>query len=53
MRDVMRCQVGRWGKFIVVRIEANAFLRGMVRNVVGTLIEVGAGKRQAEDLNVD
>ena len=50
MRDVMRCQVGRHGKFVVVRIEANAFLRGMVRNIVGTLMEVGMGKRPAHDI---
>ena len=45
MRDVLRCQVNRRGKFVVVRIEASAFLRGMVRNIVGTLLEVGAGRR--------
>lgn len=45
MRDVMRLQVGRYHRFVLVRIEANAFLRGMVRNVVGTLLEVGFGKR--------
>jgi tRNA pseudouridine38-40 synthase len=32
------------GDFIKIRIEANAFLRHMVRNIVGTLTEVGKGK---------
>ncbi len=32
------------GNFIKIRIEANAFLRHMVRNIVGTLVEVGKGK---------
>ncbi len=32
------------GDFIKVRIEADAFLRHMVRNIVGTLVEVGRGK---------
>ena len=32
------------GEFIKIRIEANAFLRHMVRNIVGTLAEVGKGK---------
>lgn len=32
------------GEFIKIRIEANAFLRHMVRNIVGTLVEVGKGK---------
>ncbi|TAN40343.1 MAG: tRNA pseudouridine(38-40) synthase TruA [Nitrospirae bacterium] len=31
------------GDFIRIRIEANAFLRYMVRNIVGTLVEVGKG----------
>lgn len=31
------------GNFIRIRIEANAFLRHMVRNIVGTLVEVGKG----------
>jgi tRNA pseudouridine38-40 synthase len=32
------------GDFIKIRIEANAFLRHMVRNIVGTLAEVGKGQ---------
>jgi tRNA pseudouridine38-40 synthase len=31
------------GTFLKIRIEANAFLRHMVRNIVGTLVEVGRG----------
>jgi len=41
------------GDFIKIRIEANAFLRHMVRNIVGTLTEVGKGKirpEQVEDI---
>ncbi|HLJ53523.1 MAG TPA: tRNA pseudouridine(38-40) synthase TruA [Chthonomonadaceae bacterium] len=47
-RDVMRCRVTGWRGMILVRIEANAFLRGMVRNIVGTLVEVGAGSYPPE-----
>ena len=50
MRDVMRLNVGRYRDFVIVRIEANAFLRGMVRNIVGTLMEVGTGKRDPHDI---
>jgi len=32
------------GNFIKIRIEANAFLRHMVRNIVGMLVEVGKGR---------
>ncbi len=49
-REVTRCQVGRYRHLVLVRIEANAFLRGMVRTIVGTLIEVGTGKRAPEEL---
>jgi tRNA pseudouridine38-40 synthase len=36
------------GNFIRFRIEGNAFLRHMVRNIVGTLVEVGKGKMSIE-----
>jgi len=35
---------GLRGDFIKIRIEADAFLRHMVRNIVGTLVEVGKGR---------
>lgn len=36
--------------FWVYAIEANAFLRHMVRNIVGTLVEVGRGQRAPDSL---
>ncbi len=36
------------GDFIKIHIEANAFLRHMVRNIVGTLVEVGKGRTSPE-----
>lgn len=36
------------GRFIRISVEADAFLRHMVRNIAGTLIEVGRGKRKAD-----
>lgn len=32
------------GNFIKIRIEADGFLRHMVRNIVGTIVEIGKGK---------
>lgn len=36
-----------WHRF---QITANGFLRGMVRSLVGTLVDIGRGKRRPEDL---
>lgn len=36
------------GRFIRISVEADAFLRHMVRNIVGTLVEVGSAKRKAD-----
>ncbi|TAL23590.1 MAG: tRNA pseudouridine(38-40) synthase TruA [Nitrospirae bacterium] len=42
---------GITGDFIKIRIEANAFLRHMVRNIVGTLIEIGRGKMAVNSIS--
>lgn len=46
------CQVhDLWGQpLIAIDIAANAFLRHMVRNIVGTLLLVGDNKRSVEDV---
>ena len=36
------------GDYIVFRIKANRFLRNMVRAIVGSLIEVGSGKKEPQ-----
>ena len=36
-------------RYVYVRISADRFLRNMVRAIVGTLLEVGRGKRSVED----
>jgi tRNA pseudouridine38-40 synthase len=38
--------------FIKIFVEADGFLRYMVRTIVGTLVEVGRGKRSPEDVAV-
>ncbi len=45
MRNLMQCDVQRCGEFVVIDVQANAFLHHMVRNIAGTLAEVGQGRR--------
>lgn len=40
--DFMTAKIG--GNFIKITVQANAFLRHMVRNIVGTLVEIGRGE---------
>lgn len=47
MRNVSELSVTRQGDLVVVEIEANAFLLHMVRNIVGTLLEIGQGNKPA------
>jgi tRNA pseudouridine38-40 synthase len=51
VRRVIRAEWkrGRDG-FIRFEIEANGFLKQMVRSIIGTLVEIGKGKRKASDL---
>jgi tRNA pseudouridine38-40 synthase len=45
MRNVMELTVKRYGTYICLDIEANAFLLHMVRNIVGVLLWIGDGRR--------
>lgn len=47
LRTLDRLDVARLGDEVVITAEARAFLHHQVRNMVGTLAEVGAGKRPA------
>lgn len=47
-RNLMHLKVTRHGDFIVIDIKANAFVHHMVRNITGSLIEVGKGKQKPE-----
>lgn len=50
VRRVTCSRVRRQDDMVVYTIEGTGFLRHMVRNIVGTLVEVGWGKREAEDM---
>lgn len=46
MRNVTEFTIERKGDFVMIEIEANAFLHHMVRNIVGTLMKIGAGIKE-------
>jgi tRNA pseudouridine38-40 synthase len=48
--DVKRASWEQTGNELVFTITANRFLRGMVRAVVGTLLDAGTGKLSLEDM---
>lgn len=50
VRTISRSEIIRKGHLLVYRVEANGFLHHMVRNIVGTLIEVGLGKRPVDGM---
>jgi len=49
-REVYLCKLETRERDLTLHIAANGFLRGMVRAVAGTLIRVGEGKLQPEDV---
>jgi tRNA pseudouridine38-40 synthase len=42
--------VEKEGEIIKIRVQGNGFLYNMVRIIAGTLVEVGAGKREPEEI---
>jgi tRNA pseudouridine38-40 synthase len=50
VRTIKCFQIKRQGHFVLMHVEADGFLYHMIRNMVGTLLEVGRGKRKVEDI---
>lgn len=47
-RRLTNIEVYRKGSYIVIEVEANAFLHHMVRNIAGSLITIGKGEEPVE-----
>lgn len=50
VREMKRLHIGRRDGIVTITLEANAFLYHMARIIVGTLVEVGLGKRQPDEM---
>ena len=46
VRTIINCNVDKKGDWVYIDAEADGFLYNMVRNIVGTLIEIGRGRWQ-------
>ena len=49
-RNLFELAVSRTGRLVRIKARANSFVQQMVRSLVGTLLEVGTGKRSPEEM---
>ncbi|QJC36788.1 tRNA pseudouridine(38-40) synthase TruA [Enterobacteriaceae endosymbiont of Donacia vulgaris] len=47
-RRILHCNITKYGNYILIDIKANAFLYHMVRNIVGSLLEIGIGNKKED-----
>ncbi len=53
VRTIRECTVqksGEWDEQLEIEVEADAFLYNMVRIITGTLVEVGTGRKAADEI---
>ncbi len=50
VRTIFSCNVTAEGKWIYIDVEGDGFLYNMVRNIVGTLVEIGLGRWKPEKI---
>ena len=51
IRTILNCDVAKDGLWIYIDVEADGFLYNMVRNIVGTLVEIGRGRWGVEKMD--
>jgi tRNA pseudouridine38-40 synthase len=51
IRTITKCDVTGSGDYLIIDVEGNRFMYNMVRNMVGTLVEVGRGRWKPEKIN--
>jgi tRNA pseudouridine38-40 synthase len=50
-RKIFHSRLENWGDELIYTVEANGFLRSMVRTITGTLIMVGRGRLKSEEID--
>jgi tRNA pseudouridine38-40 synthase len=52
VREIFSIDVSTDNEFIYVDVRGSGFLKNMVRMIVGTLVDVGLGRRPVEDVAI-